>query len=115
MIWNIFKSKEEKAKVKRENLEKELEDFTKKYKEYFNSYAFTGRQVVIYREPEIKDGKLIINYITESTTQGYTNYYGLWRIQAMYGEDFIKQHRINFLRLKNQFERLGLKIEKIKQ
>jgi len=37
MIWNIFKSKEEKAKVKRENLEKELEDFTKKYKEYFNS------------------------------------------------------------------------------
>jgi len=33
----------------------------------------------------------------------------------MYGEDFIKQHRINFLRLKNQFERLGLKIEKIKQ
>ena len=113
MIWNIFKSKQEKEKIKEKSLQEQLEDFTKKYSNYFNSYAFNGKHIVIYKEPEIKDGKIILNYINKNTAKGYQNYAELWLFQLQYGEEFMKQHRNAFINLKDEFEKLGLKLEKV--
>lgn len=112
-FWNIFKSKQEKEKIKEKSLQEQLEDFTKKYSNYFNSYAFDGKHIVIYREPEIKDGKIILNYINKNTAKGYQNYAELWLFQLQYGEEFMKQHRNAFINLKDEFEKLGLKLEKV--
>ncbi len=32
-----------------------------------------------------------------------------------YGEDFLKEHRNNFIKLKDQMEKLGLSVTKIKE
>lgn len=113
MMWNIFKSKKEKAEIKSKTLQKELEDFIKKYKDYFNCYAFTGTYIIIYKEPQIKDDKLILNFITTNTPKGYSNYDEICYFQFKYGEDFLKEHRTRFLKLKTQLEQLGLKLESI--
>ena len=39
-MFKLFKSKEEKQVDKQKELEKQLNEFTEKYKDYFNSYCF---------------------------------------------------------------------------
>lgn len=107
-MFKLFKTKEEKQEDKQKSLEKELQEFTDKYKKYFNCYAFTGKDVVIYREPKIVENELVISVIRVDTPKGYVNYGLIWLLNLQYGEDFLKQHRHNFIKLKDQMEKLGL-------
>ena len=113
MMWNIFKSKKEKSEIKSKNLQEELEDFIKKYKDYFNCYAFAGTNIIIYKEPQIKNDKLVLRFIVSNTPKGYSNYDEIWCFQLKYGENFLEEHRTRFLKLKTQLEQLGLKLESI--
>jgi len=113
MIWNIFKSKEEKKVDKEQELLEELRIFTQKYKQYFNCYAFDGKDLVIYKEPEIKDGEIIMNFIFENTAKGTVNYQPLWKFTFMYDINFLERHRNNFIRIKRQASRLGLELKKL--
>lgn len=112
MIWDIFKSKKQKEQIKQKTLVEELEEFKTKYSKYFNSYAFDGKHLIIFKTPEIKDGKIILNYITPTTPKGYQNYKELSLLQWRYGENFMEEHRNAFINLKGEFEKLGVQLTK---
>ena len=107
-MFNIFKTKEQKAREKKEKLEKKLEEFRTKYESYFNSYCYDGQKVVIYGEPLILDGKLYLQFVDADTPEGFYNYAELWWFQFKFGEDFVKQDRIRFVKLKEQLQKLGV-------
>ena len=107
-MFKLFKTKEDKAKT----LQTKLEQFILENKEYFNSYCFTGKDVVIYKQPEIKNDKIVLNFITESTPKGYCNFQEISLLELRHDENFMKRHRIAYIRLKSQMEKLGLQIIK---
>jgi len=53
-MFKLFKSKEEKQVDKQKELEEQLNKFIAKNKDYFNSYCFDGKNIIIYKEPRIK-------------------------------------------------------------
>lgn len=114
-MFRLFKTKEEKQKDKQKSLEKELQEFTDKYKQYFNCYAFTGKDVVLYKEPKIVENELIISLIKADTPKGYEIYQSVWLLNFQHGEEFLKRHRHNFIKLKDQMEKLELSVTKIKE
>jgi hypothetical protein len=115
-MFGLFKSKKKKQEDKQKSLEKELQEFTDNYKKYFNCYAFTGEDIVIYEEPVIKNNNIVMNYITRETPKGYVNNLPVWLLILKYGgDDFLKQHRHNYIKLKDQMESLGLSVTKIKK
>lgn len=130
-MFGLFKSKEERKKEKEEKIEKELkkkkeiekqerakleeelESFEEKYKEYFNKYAFNGKDIIVYRHPIILNNKLVMSFIRVETIKGHVDYKEIWRFNIAYGEGFLERHRYNYLKIKDQMEKLGLKIVKI--
>lgn len=111
-MFNWFKKDPKKKEIE---LETKLQEFISKYQEYFNSYAFTGKEFIIYKEPEIKDGELIMNYIDHTTPAGFTKYKPIWWFSAMYDCDFIKTHRHNYVILKDRLQKLGIELKKIEE
>lgn len=107
-MFKLFKSKEEKIQDK----QKELEEFTEKYEEYFNSYCFDGKEILVYKEPRIKDNELVLYYRTSTTPEGYFNFLPIWVLDLKYGEGFMKKHRKEFLMIKDQMKKLGLSVTK---
>lgn len=108
-MFKLFKTKEDKAKT----LQVKLEQFIFENKKYFNSYCFTGKNVVIYKEPEIVGDRLVLNFITERTPKGYTNQEDIWFLELKYDDNFMKRHRAMFITLKSQMEKLGLQVTKL--
>lgn len=107
-MFKLFRKKEEK----RRDLEKELQEFKEKNKEYFNYYAFDGENVIIYKEPYILKDIIVMSFITENTPKDYHTYMELWDLELKYGKNFLKEHRNNFLKIKRQLERLGINLQK---
>jgi len=114
-MFKLFKSKEEKQVDKQKELEKQLNEFIAKNKDYFNSYCFDGKNIIIYKEPQIKNNELVLWYIDINTPEGYMNCQPIWLFDLKFGNDFMKQHRINFIKLKDQMQKLGLSVTKIKK
>ena len=114
-MFGLFRTKEKKQENKQKSLEKELQEFTDKYKDYFNCYAFTGKEIVLYKEPKIVDNELVITLIKADTPKGYVKYLSVWFLNMTYGEDFLNRHRNNFIKFKDQMEKLGLSVTKIKE
>ena len=114
-MFGLFKSKEKRQEDKQISLEKELQEFKDKYEEYFNCYAHTGKEFVIYKEPEIMNGRIIMNYITVETPDNCVSYFPVRGFQLNYCKDFLKQHRHNFINLKDQMKKLGLALTKIEK
>jgi len=114
-MFKLFKTKKEKQEDKQKSLKKELEDFTEKYQKYFNCYAFTGKDIFIYHEPKILDNELVITLTKVDTPEGYVNNIPIWFFNLKYGENFLKEHKNNFIKLKDQMEKLGLSVTKIKE
>ena len=112
-MFGIFKSKEKRQEDKQISLEKELQEFKDKYEEYFICYAYTGKEFVIYKEPEIMNGKIVMNYITVETPDDYVSQFPVRGFHLNYGKDFLKQHKHNFIKLKAQMKKLGLALTKI--
>lgn len=113
-MFGLFKTKKQKQEDAKISLEQELKSFTEKYKDYFNCYAFTGRDIVIYKEPKIQNNKLVMAMVTVDTPKDYFSIVDIWILQLKYGDDFLKNHRNNFIRLKDQMEKFGIRVEKIK-
>lgn len=112
-MFGLFKNKEKKQEDVQKSLENELKEFTEKYQEYFNCYAFNGKDIVIYKEPQILEGELVMNYIDANTPKGYVNRHFVWILNLKYGsENFLIQHRENYIKLKDQMEKLGLSVTK---
>lgn len=113
-MFKLFKSKKEKQVDKQKQLEKELEEFDNKYRQYFNSYAFNGEEIVIYKQPYIKQGEIVMGFITSDTLKEFQVVIPLWIMQSKYGKDFLRLHRFNYIKIKDQLEKLGLTVSKIK-
>ena len=116
-MFDIFKSKEERQKIKELELQKkelelqkELDDFIQKNKPYFNSYCFTGKDIIIYRTTAIIDGELVLYFKDKDTPKGIIRSYSLHWLKMGYGENFMELHRMNFIRLKDQMEKLGISL-----
>lgn len=107
-MFNLFKTKEEKDKI----LQGKLEQFILENKDYFNSYCFNGKDIVIYKEPEIIGNRLVLNVITENTPKGYTNFKDISFLELQYDDNFMKRHRNMFIKIRSQMENLGLHITK---
>ena len=108
-MFKFFRKKEEK----RRDLEKELQEFKQEYNKYFNCYAFDGENIIIYKEPYILKDDIVMSFLTENTPKDHHTYAELWVLQLKYGKNFLKDHRINFLRIKRQLEKFGFKFEKL--
>ena len=54
-------------------------------------------------------------YFKIDTPKGCVNNGLIWLLNLQYGEDFLKKHRYKFIKLKDQMERLGLSVTKIKE
>jgi len=105
-MFGIFKTVDKQKK-----LEEELNEFIAKNKDYFNSYCFDGNNFIIYKEPEIRNGKeLVLGFIDIDTPNGYINFLPIWLLNLKHGENFMKEHRIRFVKLKDEMEKLGLSV-----
>ena len=111
LVDQIVEEKEKKEK-KQHKLKKELEEFTSKNKDYFNTFCFNGKNVVIYKKPEIFDGVIVLNYIDIKTPTKHTSYLSVDIFNSHYGVDFMRNHRTNFITIKSDMEKLGLEIKK---
>lgn len=111
-MFGLFKNKKKQEDVQK-SPENELKEFTEKYQEYFNCYAFNGKDIVIYKEPQLLNGELVINYIDVNTPKGYVNRNLVWGLELYYdSKDFLIEHRSNYIKLKDQMEKLGLSVTK---
>ena len=108
-MFNFFKQKEKRQK----SLIKNLRELTEEYEEYFNCYSFTGKNIIIYKKFEIVNNELVLVFIDKDTPRGYVSNKPFWVLQMQYDENFIKKHRLNFVRLKEQLEKFGLSVNKI--
>lgn len=116
-MFNIFKSKEQKQKFKEVELQKkevelqkELGDFIQKNKPYFDSYCFNGKDIIIYRTPAIVDGEVVLYFKDKDTPKGIIKSQNVRWLEMGYGENFMELHRMNFIRLKDQMEKLGISL-----
>lgn len=111
-MFGLFKNKETKQVDKQKQLEQELEEFDNKYRQYFNSYAFNGEDIIIYKKPYIREGEVVMGVITSDTPEGLQMVSPLWLMKLKYGEEFLRTHRFHYLKIKDQLEKLGLTVEK---
>lgn len=109
-MFNIFKSKEQKQKIKELELQKELDDFIQKNEPYFNSYCFNGKNIIIYKTPAILDGEVVLYFKDKDTPKGVIRSLDVRGAKAWYGENFMEQHRKKFIILKDQMEKLGISL-----
>lgn len=109
-MFNIFKSKEQKQKIKELELQKELDDFIQKNKPYLNSYCFDGKNIIIYKTPAIVDNEVVLYFKDKDTPKGIIQSLNVRWFKMMYGENFMEQHRKKFIILKDQMEKLGISL-----
>ena len=108
-MFGLFKTKEKKQENKQESLEKKLQEFKDKYKDCFNCYAFTGENIVFYKEPKIVDNELVMTFIKADTPKGYESVAIVWSLDMKYGEDFLKKHTYTFAKIKDQLEKFKIR------
>ena len=109
----FFRTKEEKEIQKQKELQDTYDTFMAKNAEYFKTYCYTGEHIIIYEKLEIINNELILKLTYPNTPEGYYTGKPLWYFMAQYDNDFMKKHRNNFIDLKSQMTRMGLKLEKI--
>ncbi|HPA36953.1 MAG TPA: hypothetical protein PLA16_11345, partial [Chitinophagales bacterium] len=57
-----------------------------------------GKNIIIYKEPQIKNNELVLWYIDINTPDGYMNCHPIWLFDLKFGDNFMKQHKINFIK-----------------
>jgi hypothetical protein len=63
--------------------------------------------------PEHKDGKMYVRYIDKDTIPGYTTYAPLCLFEMKYEIFDFKKARFEFIKFKNDLNKMGLILEKI--
>lgn len=111
MKWKLFKTKEEKEAIKQQKLQSELDKLIAQYKPFFNTYGFDGKVLVAYGELKIKNNKIVLTFKTAKTPDNLVQYETFSYLQMMYGDNFLVNHRVKFIELKDKFEKLGLEIK----
>lgn len=71
--------------------------------------------IVIYGEPKIKNNELVLEYTDINTPDGYVNFVSIWLMNFKFGNDFMQEYRLKFVKLKDQMRKLGLSITKIQK
>jgi len=112
-MFRLF-NKEKKLSNRQKELELLKSNFCDKYQCYFNSYCLYENIIVVYKYVEIKDNKCLLYFKSSNTFDGYISYGCLESLIFIHDEDFIKNQRLNFIKLKSNLEKMNLKLEKVK-
>lgn len=113
---NLFSSAEDKAErkqlkeeEKKQELLSKIEQLNKKYEEYLNTVCYDGKKIVIYKNFTIYEPtqEIGIAYVHSETASGFVSTRPLWVIENTMGGNFLKNHRINFIKIRDQLEKLG--------
>lgn len=110
-MFKLFKSKTKK----KESLENKVIKLTEKYKHYLNSYCFDGNDIIIYQGFSIRNNELVLEYIDTNTPEGCVTFMPWWILEIKYEHEFIKKHRIRFIKLRDQMQKLSLSVVKVKE
>lgn len=114
-MFNIFskKTKELSKQEKLQKLQAELDKFTLENEQYFNSYCFDGKEIILYLTPKIHKGEVVMQTKTHKTPDGYVYNWPIYWLRLIYGDNFMYTHRNKYIDLQHQLKLLGLKISKI--
>lgn len=104
-MFNLFKKK---PKIP---IEEKVDNLNKKYKDYLNCYCMLGNIFMVWEGFIHDDNKIYI--ISKSMNNFFEqNFIEYGWLQFMYDEDFIIKSRKNFIILKENLEKVNLKIIK---
>ena len=106
---NWFKNKEEKVI----DLNKELILLIEKNKDSINTYCKIGQDIFMFLGFVIKDRQIFVKFKNENTLDGYNNLLDIDIWDLKYDELNFNRMRINFLKLKENLAKIGLKLEKL--
>ena len=116
-----FKTKEKREQTQIDDLQKleeECSALQKKFENEINGFCLNANKVFIFRGFKIRENKdgeknIFILYTLSTTPDGYVSEmeYDWWKLA--YGVNSIKDFRKNFIIMKDQLIKLGVKMELI--
>ena len=115
-MWFKRKTKDEKEQElqkKEQELQTELIQLRDKYADVIDSYCKIGNFIFILKGFTIDDDRIVVHFIDKDVVDGYVNYMELYWFGRKYGHVDFTTARYQFMRLKEDLKKLGLKLEKI--
>lgn len=112
------KKKKTEEEILQEKLEKENElndeliSLNNKYEKYIDLLHFSGDELFVFKGFYIKDGEIIIQFITPTTPEGFYSNMKYYWFKSKYGMNPL-QTRLEFLELQKKFKELGFEIKKM--
>jgi hypothetical protein len=108
-IFNLFKCKEKKEN----DLESKVIELNEKYKDEIDCFCKIGNYIFVFRGFKQEKGKIHVRYVDKETIPGYTSYAPLWLFEMKHEFSCFKEARFEFIKFKNDLNKLGLKLEKL--
>jgi hypothetical protein len=121
-MLNIFKSKEERAKIKEEKeasskqaLQVKIDFLKEKWKDEIKSYCKINGEIFILTGFVISDGQVCVAFQTVDCPEEYCEILSIQRWELKYGHSDFKLARVNFIRFKESLKTIGLQLVKIEK
>lgn len=108
-MWFKRKTEEEK----KQELEEKAKALNTKYADEINSYCKIGNYIFILKGFKIENNKIVVQFIDKDTPKEYTNYIDLDWWDLKYGTIDFKNARYQFIKFKDELNKIGLKLEKL--
>jgi len=96
---------------KEKTLNDELNSLNESYGLYLNKLMMSAGDIFIFGGFKIKDNKIMINFITSTTPDGFFNSMEYYWFKAKYEQNPL-QSRIEFLKFQKELNDLGFEIKK---